>query len=277
MSERSYTQVLVGTDGSETANRAVLAAARMANVLDVPITVVTSWRRNPPDGPVASEEASYPGGGASGAESMWATTTATDGAAIAREAGCDDVHTETPEGGAADALMRLGDDRPGALVVVGTIGLDHRAERLVGNVPHQLTHHCHRDLLLVRSDDRPHEWKRIALATDGSATAALAVEHGHAIAEALGVAPALLTVAKDEERGHALLDDVATGAGLGDVDHHVAVGKHVSDTLVEAAADFDLLVLGNKGMSGPSRLLGSVANRVTHEVPTDLLLVNTTR
>jgi hypothetical protein len=38
-----------------------------------------------------------------------------------------------------------------------------------------------------------------------------------------------------------------------------------------------LLVLGNKGMSGPSRLLGSVANRVTHHVPTDLLLVNTTR
>ena len=40
----------------------------------------------------------------------------------------------------------------------------------------------------------------------------------------------------------------------------MAVGRDVSDTLIDAAADFDLLVLGNKGMSGPSRLLGSVPN-----------------
>jgi nucleotide-binding universal stress UspA family protein len=49
------------------------------------------------------------------------------------------------------------------------------------------------------------------------------------------------------------------------------------DGMRDAASDLDLLVLGNKGMSGPSRLLGSVANRITHRVPTDLLLVNTTR
>ncbi len=60
-------------------------------------------------------------------------------------------------------------------------------------------------------------------------------------------------------------------------DTRVAIGRDVTDTLIEAAADFDMLVLGNKGMSGPSRLLGSVANSVTHHLPTDLLLVNTTR
>ena len=46
---------------------------------------------------------------------------------------------------------------------------------------------------------------------------------------------------------------------------------------MEAAREGELLVIGNKGMSGPSRLLGSVSNRVTHDLPTDLLLVNTTR
>lgn len=277
MTEMVYREVVVGSDGSPTAQRAVHAAARMASALGTPITVATSWRRDPPDGPVRSEESKYPGGGASGAEAMWATSTVGDAAAIARDLGCEEVHTVTPEGGAADALIRLGDDRPGALVVVGTIGLDHRAERLVGNVPHQLTHHSHRDLLLVRSDDQPHGWKRIALATDGSATAALAAEHGQAVAAALGVRPTLLTVAKDEERGQEILDQAATQADLGDADRTVVVGRSVADALVEAARDFDLLVLGNKGMSGPSRLLGSIANRVTHEVPTDLLLVNTTR
>lgn len=277
MTGRLYTEVLVGTDGSETANRAVLAAARMAKALDVPITVATSWSRHLADPPVRSEEARYPGGGAAGAESMWASSTVTDGAAIAREQGCQEVHTETPEGGAADALVQLGDERPGCLVVVGTIGLDHRAQRLLGNVPHQLTHHAHRDLLLVRSDERRHDWERVALATDGSSTAARAIEHGAAVAAALDVQPTLVTVVGDAPSGEALLDDVARDCGLEDADRFVAVGKHVSDALTDVAREFDLLVLGNKGMSGPSRLLGSVANRVTHEVPTDLLLVNTTR
>lgn len=277
MSDRLYIEVIVGSDGSDTAERAVQAASRMAHALGVPVTVATAWRRDPPDGPVRSEEASYPGGGASGAEAMWAKTTVADGAGIARATGCEDVRTATPEGAPAEAILALAEERPGSLLVVGTIGIDHRAERLMGNVPHQLTHHSPRDLLLVRSDDQPHGWDRIALATDGSATASLAVERGRGVAAALDVVPTLLTVARDEEQGRSLLDEVADETGLPDAEHEVAVGKHVSEALTEAAGAFDLLVLGNKGMSGPSRLLGSVANRVTHEAPTDLLLVNTTR
>lgn len=277
MTGQIYTEVIVGSDGSTTAERAVQAASLMAHALGIPVTVATSWRRDPPDGPVRSEEASYPGGGASGAEAMWAKTTVADGAGIARSTGCDDVRTATPEGPPAESLLSLAEERPGSLLVVGTIGIDQRAERLMGNVPHQLTHHCPRDLLLVRSDDEPHGWHRIALATDGSATAALAVEHGKVVAEALGVIPTLLTVARDEDQGRTLLENVADGTGLPDAGREVAVGKHVSESLTSAAASYDLLVLGNKGMSGPSRLLGSVANRVTHEAPTDLLLVNTTR
>lgn len=277
MRDPIYSEVIVGSDGSGTAERAVHAAARMAQALGVPLTVATSWRRNPPDGPARSEEASYPGGGASGAEAMWAKSTVADSAGIARGIGCEDVRTATPEGSAAEALLSLAEERAGSLLVVGTIGLDHRAERLVGNVPHQLTHHSPRDLLLIRSTDEPRGWDRIAIATDGSATASLAVEHGKAVAAALDVTPTLLTVARDEDDGRTLLDDVADDLGISGADRQVAVAKHVSEALNEAAAAFDLLVLGNKGMSGPSRLLGSVANRVTHEAPTDLLLVNTTR
>lgn len=271
-----HTGILVGSDGSPTAARAVRAAARLATALGVPLTVVTAWTREVRDRPPRREESRYPGGGASGAEAMWATQTVADAAGVARAAGAGDVDTATPQGGPADALLELAESRPGSLVVVGTRGLDQRTERLVGNVPHQLTHHCPRDLLLVRSGEDHHDWSSVAIATDGSATAALAVEHGLAVARALGVAPALLTVARDEGVGADVLAHAREGHDA-DVTTQVVVDGDVRDGLVRAARDHDLLVLGNKGMSGPSRLLGSVANRVTHEVPTDLLLVNTTR
>lgn len=274
---RVHTEVLVGSDGSRTAAHAVGSAAHLAGALDVPLTVATAWRRQIDDGPAPSEEATYPGaGGATGAEAMWATETVADAAAVARASGASDVRTLTPQGSPAEALLELADTRPGSLLVVGTRGIDQRAERWVGNVPHQLTHHVSRDLLLVRSDEEPSGWPRVALATDGSATAGLAVEHGLAVARALQASVTLLTVARDEERGRAVVERVAEGLD-GPVETQVVVSDDVRRDLVAAARDHDLLVIGNKGMSGPSRLLGSIANRVTHEVPTDLLLVNTTR
>lgn len=274
MTTRAYTQVLVGTDGSPTAACAVHAAGAVARALQVPATVVTGWYRDHDDD---FEEVGTAGSDVSiGARnSAWATDVTVDGAALLRTAGVEDVRTATPEGGPADGLVRLSDDRPGSLVVVGTVGLDRTGERLLGNIPHQLTHHAHADLLLVsRGDcDEQISWGSVALATDGSSTAALAVRHGLELATALGAATTLLTVASSEERGRRNLES----PGVEVDDTRVAVGRDVTRTLLSAAADYDLLVLGNKGMSGPSRLLGSVANSVTHDLPTDLLLVNTSR
>lgn len=280
MTSFPYREIVVGTDGSRTAASAVRAAASLAAVGGVPLTIATAWYRDRDDAPVASEESRYPGGRASAHEAQWASNTTAEAAAIARKIGVEDIHQYTPQGGAADALVRLADERPGALVVVGTAGLAERAERIVGNVPHQLTHHAPCDLLLVGTspDEGPRTWSSIALATDGSSTASLACEHGYQLARALDVEPVLLTVAKDQEHGDAILDRAAGQFTDGStLTREVAIGSDVSRTLIEAGAGYDLLVVGNKGMSGPSRLLGSVSNRVTHEVPTDLLLVNTSR
>jgi nucleotide-binding universal stress UspA family protein len=267
-----YREVVVGTDGSRTACSAVRAAASLAAQLGVPLSVVTAWYRERDDAP--------PGGNASAHEAQWATDTTAEAAAIARELGVDEVVQHQPVGGPADVLLQLAEDRPGSVVVVGTVGLGERAERVVGNVPHQLTHHSSSDLLLVgpTDDEGPRTWTRIALATDGSSTAAVACEHGYHLARALGTDPLLFTVAKDERRGDRIIEGVKgqfpDGASL---DAEIAIGTDVSGTIVDVAGRYDLLVIGNKGMSGPSRLLGSVSNRVTHETPTDLLLVNTTR
>lgn len=47
--------------------------------------------------------------------------------------------------------------------------------------------------------------------------------------------------------------------------------------LADLASGYDLLVVDNKGMTGPGRfLLGSVPNKVSHHVPCSLLIVHTT-
>ncbi len=202
MTTKAYTQVLVGTDGSETAKCAVHAAGAVAKALDVQATVVTGWYRDHEDdfeqiANVGAEDS--PGA----RNSAWATDVTVDGAALLRSAGVEDVRTATPEGGPAEVLLRLGDDRPGSLVVVGTVGLDRTADRLLGNIPHQLTHHSHADLLLIarRDCDADITWNSVALATDGSSTASLAINHGIELAAALGATTTLLTVASSEERG----------------------------------------------------------------------------
>lgn len=274
----SYREILVGTDGSSTASQAVVTASRLAAALAVPLIIVTAWRRKPADPPAPSEEASYPGGGGvAGAEASWATYTTSEAAAIARQEGVADARQVQPIGSAADALLEVTADHPEALLVVGTYGLADRAERLVGNVPHALTHHSPIDLLLS-TGVREEPWRTVALATDGSPTAARAVTRGLGLASALGSRPTLLTAARDEASGQAILDRVADElGGTAGTEGRVVVATDAATALTSAAGDFDLLAIGNKAMSGPSRLLGSVANRITHQVPADVLLVNTTR
>jgi nucleotide-binding universal stress UspA family protein len=272
----SYTHVLVGTDGSRTAGRAVEAAARVAAALGAPLVVITAWQRHQADPPALSEEARFPGGSAAAMDAGWARETTSDAAATARKLGVDDVRQLQTVGSPVEALLESAGTYPGALLVVGTAGLTDRSERLLGNVPHQLTHHSPVDLLLCTAD---HDgWKRAALATDGSRTAARAVERGLALANGVGADVTLVTVARSQERGDQILADVADrDDDLAACDRQVVVDGDAVHGLVEAGKQHDLLVIGNKGMSGPSRLLGSVSNRITHEVPTDLLLVNTTR
>jgi nucleotide-binding universal stress UspA family protein len=273
----SYSHVLVGTDGSGTAGRAVDVAAAAAAATGAPMVVVTAWQRDGGDPPAPSEEARFPGGSAAAMDAQWAIETTSDAAGAARRHGVEDVRQVQAIGAPVEALLEAANTYPDGLLVVGTAGLTDRAERLIGNVPHQLTHHSPVDLLLCTGAHRD-GWRRVALATDGSRTAARAVDRGLALARAVDAEATLLTVARSEDRGEAVLDDtVARDPDLADLPRRVVVGSDAVRGLGEAGRDYDLLVIGNKGMSGPSRLLGSVSNRITHEVPTDLLLVNTTR
>jgi nucleotide-binding universal stress UspA family protein len=58
---------------------------------------------------------------------------------------------------------------------------------------------------------------------------------------------------------------------------HAAAGDP-ADALVQVATseDADLIVVGNKGMKGARRVLGSVPNSVAHHAPCSVLIVDTT-
>lgn len=122
-------------------------------------------------------------------------------------------------------------------------------------------------------------YKNILVGTDGSATAAIAVERAVEVASATGARLTILTVDR-EERGRKIVDEVAgkhAGSGV-DIETKVLTGDPASVLVDETErGGYDLLVVGNKGMTGASRFfLGSVPNKVSHHAPSALLIVRTT-
>jgi nucleotide-binding universal stress UspA family protein len=70
----------------------------------------------------------------------------------------------------------------------------------------------------------------------------------------------------------------AREAGVGDVETFARQGD-AADAILDVAEEqrSDLIVVGNKGMTGAKRfLLGSVPNKVSHHAPCSVLVVRTT-
>jgi len=139
----------------------------------------------------------------------------------------------------------------------------------------------------------------IVVGTDGSPTAAAAVDHAARLAALAGAtlhvgmaAPSLPILASPEmmvataewarasndatRTGLAAAAEIATEAGA-PVETHALEGDP-ADALIALCeqVDADLLVVGNRGMHGARRFfLGSVSNRCAHHAETSVLIVDT--
>ena len=121
-------------------------------------------------------------------------------------------------------------------------------------------------------------YSRVVVGTDGSDTAAKAVAKAAALAAACG-AELLIATVNSGETG----DDVLDVARASVEPYGVAVRVRQrdgdpADALIglAAAEEADVIVVGNKGMTGAARfLLGSVPNRVSHRSHCDVLIVHT--
>jgi nucleotide-binding universal stress UspA family protein len=144
----------------------------------------------------------------------------------------------------------------------------------------------------------------ILVGTDGSDTAAIAVGHAISLAAALQarlqVVSAYEPVATARLRGErvsapedvqwtvnpredvldllASIERDAERGGVESVETFARVGD-AADAILDVAEEqrADLIVIGNKGMTGATRfLLGSVPNKVSHHAPCSVLIVRTT-
>jgi nucleotide-binding universal stress UspA family protein len=122
--------------------------------------------------------------------------------------------------------------------------------------------------------------RRILVATDGSETAGQAVDRAVDVARTTGAALTVLSAGEEAVAAGVVQAEAARLAAAGVAVDTLVVAGDPAAAIVGTAREegFDLVVVGNKGMTGPRRhfTLGSVPNKVSHSLTCSLLIVRTT-
>ena len=247
----AYRRILVGAHGSPTSAVAEEVAARLAKQLGAELILINVDETG------------------SGEDVLRAA------ADRARTLGAE-VQTQHREGAVAESIVGAAAELHADLLVIGDHGMGPDSRFSLGGIPSQVAHHSPVDILVVRTSDptREHTYRRALLATDGSLTAHQATRHGYALAQALGAEVALIYVG-DELIGDIVLRDTAARLDRDDIERIVVKG-HPAVQISKHAGDHDLVVVGNKGMTGSRRYIQrAVPSRVAHEAGSDVLIVRT--
>ena len=138
--------IVVGTDGSDTAEQAVEEAVRIAKALEADVHIVSAFE------PLRGARVT---GAPEGAAKVWAPhpddqveAILSQAAAAVRLAGVN-VTTHAVREDPADALLSVADKVGASMIVVGSKGM-HGARRLaLGNVPNQVSHKARCNVLIV--------------------------------------------------------------------------------------------------------------------------------
>lgn len=257
-----YPLVLIGTDRSDDAMSAVRIGARIAARSGTPVKLVT-----------VEDDADDEHDG------RWAAAVLAEAEAMVKDAGVADIKVEHSSGMPQEILLARANAEPDSLVVIGSAGLSKASSRLVASTSNRLAHHSRADVLFAK-DPVPSVWNFVALATDGSASAQKAVRRGLRLAAALGATARLITAARSQAAGDEVLESTWSALELGALDvtieREVLIESQPASAIIAAGWKYELVAVGNRGMNGPGRLLGSVANKVSHGLRSNLLLVNTT-
>ncbi|HEX6476969.1 MAG TPA: universal stress protein [Acidimicrobiales bacterium] len=146
----SYRRIVVGTDGSETATKAVEHAARLASSVGAAFIAVTAFDPRPPG--LDRDRAEAP------EEIKWRITAsgladdhAQDAVRLARQEGVREASAVSEAGTAAEALLEVADRRRADLIVVGSKGMSSAGRFLLGSVPNAVSHHAPCDVMIVRT------------------------------------------------------------------------------------------------------------------------------
>jgi nucleotide-binding universal stress UspA family protein len=147
--EPNHQPIIVGTDGSDTAARAVEEAARFAIALGAELHIVYAFE------PFTG---AHIRGAAPEAAAIWqplpdheVQTVLGDAAVAVKEAGLT-VKTHSSQANPADALITTADEVDAQMIVVGSRGM-HGVRRFIqSSVPNAVSHAAHRNVLIVATD-----------------------------------------------------------------------------------------------------------------------------
>jgi nucleotide-binding universal stress UspA family protein len=146
----AYTTVVVGTDGSDTSFRAVDRAAALAADSGAALVITCAYfpadeRSTARDRDVLGDEAYQIVGSAPAEDTL---QTARD---RARKQGADRIETRAVQGKPGDALKKVATDVDADLLVVGNVGLNTLAGRILGSVPLEVARQAGVDVLIVHT------------------------------------------------------------------------------------------------------------------------------
>jgi nucleotide-binding universal stress UspA family protein len=138
--------IVVGTDGSDTAQRAVDEAVRLAQALGAEVHLVSAFE------PLRGARVS---GAPEGAAKVWAplpddpvSRTLSAAAASVRFKGIE-VSTHALDEDPADALLQVADEVGASMIVVGNRGMHGARRLLLGSVPNKVSHQAQCNVLIV--------------------------------------------------------------------------------------------------------------------------------
>jgi len=146
-----FASIVVGTDGSKTAYRAVAQAVDLAKSLGAKLEIVCAYEPVP-GSRLREERASAP------ADMQWTVNAREDVEATLREAveqaELEGIAAETyaRQGDPADAILDVAEERGADLIVVGNRGMTGAKRFLLGSVPNKVSHHAPCSVLIIRTD-----------------------------------------------------------------------------------------------------------------------------
>ena len=145
-----FGSIVVGTDGSETANEAVRQATELAKAIGANINLVSAFE------PVGNqrlreERQQVP------EDMQWMVNeredveaTLNQAAEQIKEAGVE-VETFSRQGDPADAILDVAEEKGSDLIIVGNKGMSGAKRFLLGSVPNKVSHHAPCSVMIIRT------------------------------------------------------------------------------------------------------------------------------
>jgi nucleotide-binding universal stress UspA family protein len=145
-----FRSIVVGTDGSETATKAVSQAVDLARAVGARLELVSAYEPVPAQR-LNEERRQAP------EDLQWTINPREDvdatleaAAEVARKAGVE-VAVYPRQGDPADAILDVAEEREADLVIVGNKGMTGAKRFLLGSVPNKVSHHAPCSVLIIRT------------------------------------------------------------------------------------------------------------------------------